>query len=65
MSNALLNESQAAAYLNVSPATLRRWRWAGQGPHFRKIGRSVRYAADDINRYVDAASRSSTSNEEG
>lgn len=61
MKTQLLNEHQTAELLSVSPATLRRWRWAGQGPRFRKIGRTVRYAPEDIDAFVEAASRTSTS----
>jgi predicted DNA-binding transcriptional regulator AlpA len=64
MNNPLLTETQTAEMLCVSPATLRRWRWAGQGPRFRKIGRTVRYAPDDIGEFVSAASRTSTTNGE-
>lgn len=65
MSRCLLTELQTAEILSVSPATLRRWRWAGHGPRFRKIGRTVRYSPDDITSFVEAASRSSTSQREG
>lgn len=61
----LLNELQAAEMLSVSPATLRRWRWAGKGPRFRKIGGAVRYAPGDIDAYIEAALRSSTTCLEG
>jgi len=65
MSNTLLNEAQTAEVLNVSPATLRRWRWAGKGPQFRKIGGAVRYSPGDIDAYVEASLRSSTTCQEG
>lgn len=61
----LLNELQAAEMLSVSPATLRRWRWAGKGPRFRKIGGAVRYAPGDIDAYIEASLRSSTTCLEG
>jgi hypothetical protein len=38
----LLNETQAADLLNIKVPTLRRWRWAGKGPTFLKIGGAVR-----------------------
>ena len=34
----LLDEHQAAGYLHIAVATLRRWRWAGKPPPFVKIG---------------------------
>lgn len=52
----LLRETDAAAYLNLAPKTLSRWRWAGKGPAYRKLGSAVRYATDDLDRFVgDAA----------
>ena len=50
----LLNEREVAAVLNVSVATIRRWRLLGQGPKFRKIGASVRYRSGDIAAWVES-----------
>jgi predicted DNA-binding transcriptional regulator AlpA len=57
----LLGEAEAARILGLSVKTLRRWRWAGQGPGFRKLGRAVRYASSDLQAYIAAAHRTSTS----
>ena len=57
----LLKEGQAAEILNVEVATLRRWRWAGLGPRFVKIGSAVRYDPADLGAFVEAGRRSSTS----
>jgi Helix-turn-helix domain len=59
--NGLLNERQAADLLNVRVATLRRWRWAGKGPAFRKIEAAVRYSPVDLEAYIASARRTSTS----
>ena len=59
--NGLLNERQAADLLNVKVATLRRWRWAGKGPAFLKIGGAVRYDPAELDRFVASARRTSTS----
>jgi hypothetical protein len=64
-SNGLLNERQAAELLNVRVATLRRWRWAGKGPAFLKIGGAVRYDPAELDRYVGSARRTSTSDPGG
>lgn len=56
----LLNEHQAAEILNIKATTLRRWRWEGKGPSFRKIGSAVRYHADDLNSFIEGASRQNT-----
>lgn len=57
----LWDENQAAEFLALRPATLQRWRWAGIGPAFRKIGRAVRYAPQDLQTFVAASVRTSTS----
>lgn len=49
-----LNESQLAQHLNVSIATVRRWRMRNTGPPFKKIGSSVRYATDKLKSWVDS-----------
>jgi predicted site-specific integrase-resolvase len=57
----LLTTDQAAEILNVKTATLRVWRMQGKGPRFRKIGALVRYAEADLAAFIDAQTRSSTS----
>ena len=56
----LLSEHDAARVLGVKPATLRRWRWAGRGPGFHKIGRAVRYRLGELANFIDDAARRST-----
>lgn len=60
-SPALLKEPEAANELGLEPTTLRRWRWAGKGPEYLKIGAAVRYDPDTIARYRNASRRRSTS----
>ncbi len=57
----LLKEAEAAAILNVEVATLRRWRWAGKGPRFLKLGAAVRYDPADLSAFIEAGRRNSTS----
>ena len=57
----LMNEHEAAAILDLKPTTLRRWRWAGRGPPFIKIGGAVRYDRADIEALVRSGRRTSTS----
>ncbi len=57
----LLKEGEVARVLNVEVATLRRWRWAGQGPKFIKVGAAVRYDPTDLTTFVKAGRRTSTS----
>ena len=43
-----LDNRQAAHYLKLSPRTLDRLRLTGEGPLFRKFGRRVIYAIEDL-----------------
>ncbi|QFY43125.1 helix-turn-helix domain-containing protein [Candidatus Methylospira mobilis] len=57
----LLNEQEAAQYLNVSPGTLSVWRSTGRyGLVYVKIGRRVKYRVSDLLAFVESRSRSHT-----
>ena len=55
-----LTTAQAAAYLNLSPNTLSRWRWSGDGPRFHKFGRAVRYDRADLDAWIAETACGST-----
>lgn len=55
--SALLNEQQAAQFLNVSLSTLRQRRFKGLPPEFIKIGKSVRYSQDALATFVSERTR--------
>jgi excisionase family DNA binding protein len=57
----LLTTAEAADLLNISEYTLERDRWAGARIPYIKIGRSVRYDPDEIERYLKSQVRRSTS----
>ena len=57
----LLNEKEVANTLNIKVATLRRWRWAGKGLRFVKLGAAVRYDPADLAAFIEAGRRRSTS----
>ncbi len=59
-----LTQSEAAEVLRLSPRTLERMRLDGTGPRFRKFGRRVAYAVEDIHAWADARTFSSTSEAE-
>lgn len=61
----LLTEHEAAEYLRLKVATLRRWRWAGKPPSFLKIGAAVRYDPAELTSFIEAARRTSTSDTGG
>ncbi len=65
----LLNETQASERLGLAVQTLRNWRVTG-GPKgrsappaipFVKLGRTVRYRASDLERFISASTATSTS----
>lgn len=49
-----LNEREAAKFLGVSTATLRRHRWLKTGPSFIKLGSRVVYEEADLRAYLEA-----------
>jgi len=53
ISNHLYNEHQAAAWLQVSLSTVRRWRKNGTGPRFFRFGALIRYRLEDLQKFVD------------
>lgn len=61
----LLNTVQAASRLNLSPSTLNKARLTGDGPPFIKLGTSVRYRPEDLDAWVAAQVRRSTSDPGG
>ncbi len=52
-----LTNDEAAAYLRLSPRTLEKQRVIGEGPRFRKFGRRVLYAIDDLETWAEAGLR--------
>jgi excisionase family DNA binding protein len=58
----LLTTPQAAEYLGgIKPNTLEGQRVRGEGVRFIKIGRLVRYSVADLDAYLEAQIRTSTS----
>lgn len=43
-----LTQIELAQRWRISPRTLERWRWLGQGPRYLKIGGRVVYRLEDI-----------------
>jgi len=59
--NKLLNTAEAAAILHMSKAWVIKTRWAGGGPRFLKLGKSVRYNPVDLSDYISTLKRFHTS----
>ncbi len=56
-----LTNAEAAAWLKLSPRTLEKLRVIGGGPSFRKFGRRVLYALEDLEDWSAARTCGSTS----
>ena len=56
-----LCNDEAADFLKLSPRTLEKQRVIGGGPKFRKFGRRVVYAMDDLESWANARSCDTTS----
>ena len=51
MSEICLNQIDLARRWKISPRTLERWRWLGEGPRYLKLGGRVLYRVADIEAY--------------
>ena len=60
MSVTHLNQVELAARWKISPRTLERWRWTGDGPRFVKLGGRVVYRLEDVEEYEREQIRAST-----
>jgi hypothetical protein len=56
-----LSNDRAAAFLNLLPRTLEKYRVIGRGPHIRKFGRRLQYAIDDLQTWAAKRTSNSTS----
>jgi predicted DNA-binding transcriptional regulator AlpA len=59
--NVYLTSKEAAAYVKSSTSTLAKKRLFGGGPRYLKIGQSVRYLKADLDAWMLAGTRTSTS----
>ena len=55
-----LHQTDLARRWCLSPRTLERWRWLGQGPAFLKLGGRVAYRLEDIEAFEAAQTRDAT-----
>lgn len=47
-----VTEKQAAEYLSLQSETLNRWRWAGKGPRYYRVGGAIRYKLKDLDAFA-------------
>jgi excisionase family DNA binding protein len=57
----ILKTEQAAEYLQLSEASLNRWRCYGGGPEYVMLGRAIRYRRSDLEAWLQSRVRSNTS----
>lgn len=60
-----LNQRDLSERWTISPRTLERWRWVGEGPAYLKIGGRVVYRLEDVEAYEAERMRTSTSAQAG
>ena len=53
----LLHERDVARITGLSLASVRRWRFLGQGPKYLKIGSAVRYKPEDLAAWLETRPR--------
>ena len=56
-----LRTKEAAEFLSLSARTLEKHRTYGTGPRYRKLGGRVVYALEDLQEWVSAGAKQSTS----
>ena len=56
----LWDQKQLAAYLGKKEGWAERARWEGKGPVFIKLGRHVRYKAEDVFDWIEENARTCT-----
>lgn len=54
---AIVTPDQLAAWLGVDPKTLETWRYAGGGPPWFKMGRTIRYRVAAVAGWIEAQER--------
>lgn len=57
----LLTERDVSELYSIPVKTLQGWRVTGTGPHFCKLGSCVRYRPRDMDEFIEARLRRSTS----
>lgn len=48
----LMDATEVSEYLGVPRGTLANWRYQHRGPAFVRVGRHVRYRAEDVGRWL-------------
>ena len=56
----LLTTAQVSALTGLSPATLRYWRHANEGPASFRLGKRVLYRREAVERWIEAQEKATT-----
>lgn len=56
----MLTPGELEADYRIAKATLAKWRWAGSGPTFVKLGSKVLYRRGDVEAWIASCERTST-----
>ncbi len=59
-----LNQTELSDRWNLSPRTLERWRWLGEGPRYLKLGGRIVYRLEDIQAFEEQQLRQVTGSAE-
>ena len=51
------SEREVEAVIGIRATTLRRWRIYGKGPPYRKLCGSIKYNAEDLERWLEGCPR--------
>ena len=54
LNHKFLTRTEAGDYMRLSPKTLAKWAWAGQGPAYFRAGGKVIYAKAEIDSWLDS-----------
>lgn len=65
MTSDIFNTREAAAYVRLGKPTLERFRVAGDGPRYCKLGGAVRYRRADLDDWMESRLIRSTSDHAG
>lgn len=63
MEKVFINQIELSRRWSISPRTLERWRWLGEGPAFVKLGGRVVYRMKEIEQFEEAQARTSTTDQ--
>jgi hypothetical protein len=55
-----LDQTDLARRWHLSPRTLERWRWVGEGPPYLKVGGRVLYRLEDVEAFEEENLHSSS-----